>query len=141
MSLDRDPHQWAYKKGHSTELLLVKITAPSFFSSIVMTCPGNITNGIDGDPQLYMYADDTPVYESAPTHDLVAFKLNEVLARLYTWCCENCLTPHSTKTEYMLLSGRRQLTGPKHAIKMGDYVIEEVVSTRCLGVHTDNALK
>ena len=26
MSLDRDPHQWAYKKGHSTELLLVKIT-------------------------------------------------------------------------------------------------------------------
>ena len=83
--------------------------------------------GIDGDPQLYMYADDTPVYESAPTHDLVAFKLNEVLARLYTWCCENCLTPHSTKTEYMLLSGRRQLTGPKHAIKMGDYVIEEVL--------------
>ena len=41
----------------------------------------------------------------------------------------------------MLLSGCGQLTGPKQAIKMGDYVIEEVVSTRCLGVQIDNALK
>jgi len=43
------------------------------------------------------------------------------------------------------LSGCRQLTGPKQAIKMDDYVIKEVVSTRCLGVqihvHVDNALK
>ena len=41
----------------------------------------------------------------------------------------------------MLLSGRGQLTGPKQVIKMGDYVIEEMVSTRCLGVQIDNALK
>ena len=101
----------------------------------------NITEGIDGDPQLHMDADDTTVYVSAPTYDLVASKLNEVLARLYIWCCENCLTPHPTKTEYMLLSGRRLLIGPKQAIKMGDYVIEEVVSTRCLGVQMDKALK
>ena len=42
----------------------------------------------------------------------------------------------------MLLSGRGQLTGPKQIIMMGDYVIEEVVFTRCLiVVHIDNALK
>ena len=41
----------------------------------------------------------------------------------------------------MLLSRQRQLTGPNQAIKMGDYVIEEVVYTRCLGVQIDNALK
>lgn len=41
----------------------------------------------------------------------------------------------------MLLGGRGQLTGPKEAIKMGDYVIKEVVSTRCLGVQIDNALE
>ena len=71
----------------------------------------------------------------------MALKLNEVLARLYAWCCENCLTPHPTKTEYTLLSGRRQLTGPKLAFnKMGDNVIDEVVSARCLGVQIDNAL-
>ena len=94
----------------------------------------DITEGIDGNPQLHMDADDTTVYVSAPTFDLVASKLNEVPARLYTWYCETCLTPHPTKTEYMLLSGRGQLTGPKQAIKMGNYVIEEVVSIRCLGV-------
>ena len=44
----------------------------------------DITEGIDGDPQLHMYADDTTVYVSASTFDLVASKLNEVLARLYT---------------------------------------------------------
>ena len=81
---------------------------PLFFNDLP-----DITEGIDGNPQLHMYADDTTVYVSAPTFDLVASKLNEVLARLYTWCCENCLTPHSTTTEYMLLSGRGQLTGPK----------------------------
>ena len=37
--------------------------------------------------------------------------------------------------------GRGQLTGPKQAIKMGDYVVEEVASTRCLGAQIDNALK
>ena len=41
----------------------------------------------------------------------------------------------------MLLSGRRQLTGPKQAIKMGDYVMEELVSRRYLVVQVDNALK
>ena len=85
-----------------------------------------------------MYADDTPRLDRLL---LVASKLNEVLARLYTWCCENCLTPHPTKTEYMLLSGGGQLIGPKQAIKMAYYVIEEVVSTRCLGVQIDNALE
>ena len=191
-----NPHQWAYKKGHSTELLLVKITddwrreldqkyivgvifvdfrkafdaiphsillrklqslgvagnlwcwirdylsgrtqvttingcqshampvtfgvpqgsvlGPTLFSLFYNDLP-DITEGIDGDPQLHMYADDTTVYVSAPTFDQVASKLNEVLARLHTWCCENCLTPHPTKTEYMLLSGRGQLTGPKQS--------------------------
>ena len=68
-----------------------------------------------------MYADDTTIYVLVPTFDLVSSKLNEVLARLYTRCCENCLTPHPTKIEYMLLSGHGQLTGPKQVIKMGDY--------------------
>ena len=167
----RNPHQWAYKKGHSTELLLVKMTddwrraldkkffigvvfvdfrktfdaiphsvlprkpqslgvagdlwcwirdylsleehkwqrlmhgcqsqampvtfgvphgsvlGPTLFSLYCNDLP-NITEWIDGNPQLCMYADDTTVYLSAPTYDLVALKLNEVLARLYTWCCE-----------------------------------------------------
>ena len=155
----RNPHQWAYKKGHSTVLLLVKITddwrraldknyvvgvvfvhfrkavdaipysillrkrqslgvagdlwclitdylsgsqpqamsvtflvyhgslywAPLCFPFFCNDLP-SITEGIEGDPQFHMYADDTTVYASAPTYDLVASKLNEVLPGLYTWC-------------------------------------------------------
>ena len=111
------------------QLLLVyhkgRCLTPPFFPSIVNNLP-NITEGIDGDPQpLYMNADNTTVYVSARTYDVVVFKLNEVLAaRLYTWCCENCFPPNPTKTEYtILLSRGRQLsTGTKRAIKMGDYV-------------------
>ena len=40
--------------------------APRFFPSIVMTCMPNITEGIEGDPLLYMYADYITVYVSAP---------------------------------------------------------------------------
>ena len=86
------------------------VLGPALFSLYCNDLP-NVTEGIDGDPLLSLYAGDTTVYVTAPTDDLVALKLNEVLARLCTWCCENCVTPHPTKTEYMLLSGRRQLTG------------------------------
>ena len=152
-----NPHQWAYKKGHSTELLLVKITddwrralnmkyvagmifvdfrkafdaiphsillrklhslgvagdlwcwirdylsgrtqvttingcqsqampvtfgvpqgsvlGPTLFSLFCNDLP-SITEDIDGDPQLQLCTDDTTVYVSAPTFDLVASKLN-----------------------------------------------------------------
>ena len=59
------------------------VLGPTLFSLFCNDPPG-ITEGIDGDPQLHVYADDTTVYVSAPTFDLVASKLNEVLARLYT---------------------------------------------------------
>ena len=61
------------------ESLLGPIMFPLFCNDLLY-----ITEGIDGDPQLYMYADDTTVYVSAPTYDLVASKLNEDLASRYT---------------------------------------------------------
>ena len=60
--------------------------APPCFIFLFCNDLPKITEGIDDDPQLHMYADDTIVYVSASTHDLVASKLNEALARLYTWC-------------------------------------------------------
>ncbi|PFX24885.1 hypothetical protein AWC38_SpisGene10526 [Stylophora pistillata] len=109
------------------------VLGPTLFSLSFNDLP-NITERIDGDPQLHMYADNTAIYVLALSYDLVAPKLNEVQAKLCTWSCENCLCLHPTNSEHMLLSGCRQLTGPDKAVKMGSYVIEEAVSTRCLGV-------
>ena len=54
------------------------VLGPTLFSLFCNDLP-DITEGIYGDPQLHMYADDTTVYVSAPTFHLVASKLNEVI--------------------------------------------------------------
>ena len=59
------------------------VLCPTLFSLFCNDLP-DITEGIDGDPQLHIYADGTTVYVSTPTFDLVASKLNEALARFYT---------------------------------------------------------
>ena len=94
----------------------------------------------DGDAEIHMYADDNTLYVIAPTYDTIVFTLNRVLAKLYTWCTRNRLTPHPGKTEFMLLT-RKQFIRPKQAILLGDHLINEVTSTRSLAVEMDNQLK
>ena len=211
-------HQWAYKKGHSTELLLVKMVDDwrcaldknlivgivfvdfrKAFDSIphdvllhklqVVGVAGNlwswikdyladrslvtIVNGVksdalpvrfgvpqgsvlgpilfslfcndlpdiahDGDSEIHMYADDTTIYVSAPSPDMVAALLNDTLNKFYTWCCRNRILPHPGKTECMILM-RGRFIGPMQAIKIGENVVNQVKSTRCLGVELDNEL-
>ena len=201
-------HQWAYKKGHSTELLLVKMVGDwrcvldnnlidgivffdfrKAFDSIphdvllhklqAVGVAGNlwswtkdyladrslvtIVNGVksdallvrfgvpqgsvlgpilfslfcndlpdiadDGDSEIHMYADDTTIYVSAPSPGMVAAVLNDTLNKFYTWHCRNRILPHP---------GR--FIGPMQAIKIGDSVVNQVKSTRCLGVELDNEL-
>ena len=44
------------------------VLSPTLFSVFCNDLP-NITEGLDGYPQLHMYADDTTVYVSAPAYD------------------------------------------------------------------------
>ena len=90
--------------------------------------------------EIHMYADDTTIYVSAPSPDMVAALLNDTLNKFYTWCCRNRILPHPGKTECMILM-RGRFIGPMQAIKIGDNVVNQVKSTRCLGVELDNELK
>lgn len=60
-----------------------------------------------------MYVDDIIVYVLVLIYDLVVFKLNEVLVRLYIWCCENCFILYFIKMEYILFGGCGKFIGLK----------------------------
>ena len=212
-------HQWAYKKGHSTELLLAKMTedwrkaldnnlvvgivfvdfrkafdsishpillqkllklgiagdlwgwikdylshryqvtqvngcrseakpvsfgvpqgsvlGPTLFALFCNDLP-NITSSENS--EIHMYADDTTIYVIGPNPDVVAKYLNTILRKLYVWCCQNLLTPHPGKSEFMLLN-RSRFVGPLQPIELGGCTIKQVSSTRCLGVEIDDRLK
>ena len=68
------------------------------------------------DGKIFMCADDTTLYAIAPNHDLVAIILN--------------------KTEFLLMS-RKKFNGPVQCIKLGGSKINQVKSTRCLGLQID----
>ena len=86
---------------------------------------------------LYMYADDTTIYVIGSDPDLVISALNKVLGKFYEWCCKNLLTPHPTKTEFMLIGGDR-FVGPLQGIKLGNFYIKHVSYSRCLGIEIDH---
>ena len=80
------------------------------------------------------------LFYEATSPDLVIMALNKILALLFEWCCRSLLTPHPGKTEFMLLS-RSRFVGPLPGLKFGNCYIEQVTSSRCLGVEVDHEIK
>ena len=79
------------------------------------------------------------IYVTASSPDMVAFALNVILQKFYDWCCLNRLIPHPGKTEYMILM-RDQFFGPLQAVLLGNSVVTQAKSTRCLSVEIDSDL-
>ena len=71
--------------------------------------------------------------------DKVVVVLNAVLQKLYDWCCRNRLIPHPSKTEYMTFM-LGHFVGPSQAVSLGNSVVIQVKSTKCLGVEFDSDL-
>ena len=55
---------------------------------------------------VYMFADDTTVYYMSDTTEKSIAQLNTALRELNEWCLINRPTPHTSKSETMLISGR-----------------------------------
>ena len=91
------------------------VLGPILFSLFCNDLP-NICENEDG--EIFMYADDTTIYAIGKNHDVVCTMLNKILCKLYNWCCDNQLTPHPGKSEFMMLSCSN-FTGPLQAIKLG----------------------
>jgi hypothetical protein len=58
--------------------------------------------------KIFMFADDTTIYtiDKSPRliSILVCTALYNVQRKLYKWCCDNHLTPHPRKSEFIIFS-------------------------------------
>lgn len=57
----------------------------------------------DGEGEVNIYTDETMIHVIGSTPDAVTTKLNNILSKVYDWCCLNLLTPYPEKTEFLLM--------------------------------------
>ena len=110
------------------------VLGPTFFDIFTNDLPSMVQSG-----WLYMFADDTTVFCIEDSADLAIAQLNKALHEVYTWCQNNQLTPHSGKSEVMLLS-TRNLIGPIAPALMGGSNLRWVSKTHLVGLTVDHRL-
>ena len=86
-----------------------------------------------------MYADDTSLTFASVDLKHIDDCLNYDLNRVYKWLSANKLTLKLTKTEFMLVASRLKLsTFPEiPSFSRNDHPVQQVSSTKSLGVHID----
>jgi len=102
-----------------------------------------INNLANISPTLYfiLFADDTNVvYSHASLGELVRI-INEELFKISDWFLANKLSLNLDKTNYIIFKSHRK-PAPKEntGIKIQDLLINQVESTRFLGIHVDQHL-
>ena len=86
-----------------------------------------------------MFADDT--YMAPKNISIIECSLNMDLAAVDLWLQANKLSCKSSKTIYMTISSRKNLTKAKFMnLKMDGCPIEHKSSTKLLGVHIDDIM-
>lgn len=86
--------------------------------------------------ETYLYADDTTIYCTAGTMDLLTNMLNDVLAKLQKWCDRYLMIPHPEKCEAMIVQRQSSFIGPIQALRLGNNNIEWTISERLLSWST-----
>ena len=87
-----------------------------------------------------MFADDTTVYCSGNNHADLIMTLKYDLEILIDWFRANKLSLNVSKTNYIVFRNRENSSEEKHSLKIGDMLINEVKSTKFLGLIVDNKL-
>ena len=86
-----------------------------------------------------MFADDTTVYCISDTAEKIIAQINTAVRELIEWCLINRLTPHPSKSDAMLISGRSPPVNIP-PIFTGNSTIEWVSTSRLLGITVDEKL-
>ena len=86
-----------------------------------------------------MFADDTTVYCMSDTAEKIIVQINTAVRELIEWCLINRLTPHPSKSDAMLISGRSPPVNIP-PIFTGNSTIEWVSTSRLLGITVNEKL-
>ena len=86
-----------------------------------------------------MFAGDTTAYCMSDMAEKSIAQLNTAVRELNEWCLINRLTPHPSKSEAMLISGRNPPVNIP-PIFVGNSTIEWVSTSRLLGISDNEKL-
>ena len=89
-----------------------------------------------------IFADDTNISVNATTVGQISVKLNTEIQKIHAWLTANKLTLNTTKTEFMIIGSKHNLTKVQSdpTITIGNNNIKRVYQTKSLGVIIDNKL-
>ena len=88
-----------------------------------------------------MFADDTYITMAHEDISTIECSLNSDLAAVHDWLQTNKLSCNTSKTSYMTIGSRQNLTKAKFMnVKMDDWPIEHKPCTKLLGAHIDEML-
>ena len=89
-----------------------------------------------------IFADDTNISVNATTVGQISVKLNTEIQKIHAWLTANKLTLNTTKTEFMIIGSKHNLTKVQSdpTITIGNNNIKRVYQTKSLGVIIDDKL-
>ena len=88
-----------------------------------------------------LFADDTTIYISSQDIQWLYTNMNHELNEISEWFRANKLSLNASKTNYMLCSKRRNINMNNIILSIGDTQIQQVSTTKFLGVHIDDNLQ
>ena len=105
------------------------ILGPALFSLFVNDLPDIIRNSICS-----MYADDTTIYVTGNSVEVISATLSHCLNSLTSWMYSNHLSLNLTKTKSMLIHSSRKTNLPPLTLSINNTPIEQVTKFKLLGL-------
>ena len=136
--------QYTYVNGVNSDMLGIEYGVPqgSILGPLLfLVYINDMHNALENEfPRLF--ADDTNLFLIAPTLDLLQTKVNSVTTSLESWLLSNKLSLNTSKTTFMVIKTKRikQLEPLNISVKIFGRTIEQVSSSKYLGVFIDNEL-
>ena len=113
------------------------ILGPLFFLIYI-----NDLQGILGDVDYHLYADDTVIYCSNKSIEIAEKKLQSVLDKFSKWCAVNALTINTNKTKVMVFGSRYRIKNcKKPMLFINNEQLQFVPTFKYLGINLDQTLK